>query len=86
MNRTERRVERLLEQSPELAQNESNDTKRRAKKRELLRDDAAHNRLQTEKAELERLHTRVVCRAARHRREYRAALLETEIRQLGRRA
>ena len=70
----------------ELAQAESNDAKRRAKRRELLRDDATHARLQVEKIDLERLHTRVVCRAARLRREYRASLLEVEMRQLGRRS
>jgi hypothetical protein len=67
------------------ASTESNETKRRNRKCEILRDDDEYQALMMEVRECERIRFQLETRAHRLAREYRYRLIETEAVTLGRR-
>jgi hypothetical protein len=77
---------RIEETATAEASTESNETKRKARRAELLRDDEAYARIRAEIQAAERVRVQLGERSHRLAREYRAHLLNREINLLGRRA
>jgi predicted RNase H-like nuclease (RuvC/YqgF family) len=77
---------KIEEEATAEASSESNETKRKTRRAEILRDDEEYARLQAEIRAAERVKLQLDERSHRLAREYRAHLLNREINHLGRRA